>query len=183
MLDVIEVFPEWLQIFFGSMIPWLESRYVIPYAILSLEWEWWHAFVLAVFGNILPIPFILKFFHLIEDWLRNFKFWKNLMDWLFARTRKRAIKNIRKYEHIGLLIFVAFPVPFTGAWTGALIAYLFDLKFSKSLITIFIGILIAAGIMTAFTVFGVNPYLMVSGIIIAGIIMALIVALGGREKE
>lgn len=73
------------------------------------------------------------------------------MDWLFARTRKKASATIQKYEYIGLFIFVAMPLPFTGAWTGALIAYLFDLKFSKSVITIFIGLLTAAFIMIALT--------------------------------
>jgi len=54
----------------------------------------------------------------------------------------------QKYEYLGLILFVAIPLPFTGAWTGSLIAYLFDLKFSKSLLTIFIGVIIAASVMT-----------------------------------
>ena len=135
--------------FFGSMVPWLEARYIIPIAISSFEnWTWWQIFALAVIGNIFPIPFVLLFFHHVEKFLRNFKSWSRLMDWLFEKTRKRADKKIKQYEHIGLLIFVAVPLPFTGAWTGSLIAYLFDLKFTKSLITIFIGILIAASITT-----------------------------------
>jgi len=148
---MLEWLPHWFQIFFFSMIPWLESRYVIPYAIIALGWEWWQAFPIAIIGNMLPIPFILLFFHYVEKWLRNFKFWTNLMNWLFSKTRKRADKKIKRYEHIGLLLFVAIPLPFTGAWTGALIAYLFDLNFKKSLITIFIGVIIAAIITTILT--------------------------------
>ena len=139
-----EMFPEWFQIFFGSMIPWVEARYVMFYAIEILGWEWWQAFPIAVIGNMLPIPFILLFFRFVEKFLRNYKFWTNIMDWLFAKTRKRVNSKIRRYEYLGLLLFVAIPLPFTGAWTGALIAYLFDLKFSKSIITIFIGVIIAA---------------------------------------
>jgi uncharacterized membrane protein len=75
------------------------------------------------------------------------------MDWLFTRTRKKANERIEKYEYLGLFFFVAIPVPFTGAWTGALIAYLFNLKFSKSLLTIFLGIIIAAVIMILFTLY------------------------------
>jgi len=75
------------------------------------------------------------------------------MDWLFARTRKKADSKIAKYEYLGLLIFVALPIPFTGGWTGALIAYLFGLKFSKSLLTIFIGVVIAALIMVVITLY------------------------------
>ena len=155
---MFEWLPHWFQIFFFSMIPWLESRYVIPYAMLGLGWDWWEALPLAILGNMLPIPFILLFFRYAEKWLRNFKFWTNIMDWLFAKTRKRADAKIRRYEHLGLLLFVAIPLPFTGAWTGALIAYLFDLKFTKSLITIFIGVIIAAFIMIALTITLGNIY-------------------------
>lgn len=144
---MLEMFPEWFQIFFGSMIPWIEARYIMVYAINLLGWEWWQALPIAVIGNMLPIPFILLFFKFVEKFLRNYKFWADIMDWLFAKTRKRADRKIRRYEYLGLLLFVAIPLPFTGAWTGALIAYLFGLNFSKSLITIFIGVIIAAFIM------------------------------------
>ena len=75
------------------------------------------------------------------------------MDWLFARTRKKADEKISKYEYLGLFVFVALPVPFTGAWTGALIAYLFNLKFSRSLLAIFLGLIFAAAIMIVLTIY------------------------------
>jgi len=65
-------------------------------------------------------------------------------------------------------------VPFTGAWTGALIAYLFNLKFTKSLITIFVGVVLAAGLMTAITLSGVDLLLVYIGVIISGIIMLVV---------
>jgi len=145
--------PEWFRIFFMSMIPWLESRYVIPFAIFS-GWEWWQVFPLAIAGNMFPVPFILLFFKHVEQFLRHFKTWTNIMDWLFARTRKKASGKIRQYEYFGLFLFVALPLPFTGAWTGSLIAYLFDLDFYKSLLTIFIGVITAASIMTLLSLTG-----------------------------
>lgn len=148
---MIEIFPNWFWIFFTSMIPWWESRYAIPIAMLYFDWPWYHAMPIAILGNILPIPFVLLFFRHAEKFLRNYKFWTKIMDWLFAKTRKRADAKVKRYEHIALLLFVAVPLPFTGAWTGSLIAYLFDLKFTKSIITIFIGIVIAAVIMIALT--------------------------------
>jgi uncharacterized membrane protein len=151
---MLEVFPDWFQIFFGSMIPWLESRYVVPYSMLHLGWQWYEALPIAVIGNMIPVPFVILFFHHFEKFLRKYKFWSNIMDWLFSKTRARADNKIRRYEHLGLLVFVAIPVPFTGAWTGALIAYLFDLKLSKSLITIFIGVIIAAAITISLTLAG-----------------------------
>jgi uncharacterized membrane protein len=139
--------PEWFKIFFGSMIPFLESRYVIPYAMWEFNWQWWEAFPLAVIGNIIPIPFILIFFKYVEKYLRNFEFWSNIMDIIFERTRIKANKNIEKYETLGLLLFVAIPLPFTGAWTGSLIAYLFDLNIKKSIFIILLGIIISVSIM------------------------------------
>jgi len=150
---MFDFLPEWFQIFFFSAIPWFEARYIIPYAMIYLHWNWWQAFPLAVAGNILPIPFILLFFQYVERFLRRYKFWTKIMDWLFARTRRKADSKIAKYEYLGLFIFVAAPIPFTGGWTGALIAYLFGLKFSKSLLAIFLGIVVAAIIMILVTLY------------------------------
>lgn len=150
---MFDFFPQWFQIFFFSMIPWLEARYVIPFSMLQYGWEWSHAFPLAVLGNMIPIPFILLFFGYIEKFLRKYTFWVKIMDWLFARTRKKANKQIRKYEYLGLFFFVAIPLPFTGAWTGALISYLFNLKFFKSLLIIFLGVILAAIIMILLTLY------------------------------
>ena len=144
---MIGTLPTWFQIFFWSMVPWVEARYIVPLLAMKVfGWEWWQAFPLAVAGTMLPVPFILLFFKFVEKFLRNFKFWARIMDWLFAKTRKRADSKIRRYEYLGLILFVAIPLPFTGAWTGSLIAYLFDLKFSKSLLTIFVGVIISVAI-------------------------------------
>jgi uncharacterized membrane protein len=171
---MLESVPVWFWIFFTSMIPWWEGRYAIPMAVTHFGWEWWQALPIAVVGNMLPIPFILLFFHVVEKWLRRYKSWSRLMDWLFAKTRHRADAKIRRYEHLGLLLFVAVPVPFTGAWTGALIAYLFDLKIGRSLLTIFVGVLIAAGIMIVVTLTGVNLIYIILGIVAAAVVMGVI---------
>jgi len=144
---MFDILPDWFQIFFGSMIPWIESRYVIPYAMWEFNWVWWQVFPIAIIGNMLPIPFVLLFFKYFEKLLRKFKLSTRIIDWLFRKTRKRADEKIKKYETLGLLLFVAIPLPFTGAWTGSLIAYLFDLNFYKSLITIAVGVVISAVIM------------------------------------
>jgi len=155
---MFDFLPEWFQIFFFSMIPWFEARYVIPFAIGS-GWQWWQAMPLAVAGNMLPVPFILLFFRFVEKFLRKYKSWSRFMDWLFSKTRKRADVKIKRYEHVGLLLFVALPLPFTGAWTGSLIAYLFDLKFGRSLVTIFIGVVIATSIMVVLVLTGQSIWL------------------------
>ncbi|HJX50883.1 MAG TPA: small multi-drug export protein, partial [Candidatus Nanoarchaeia archaeon] len=129
------------------------------------------------------IPIILFFFKYVEKWLRKYKFWSRFMDWFFTRTRNRANETIRKYEYLGLLVFVALPIPFTGAWTGALIAYLFNLKFGRSLIAIFIGVISAAGIMTLVTLIGIDLLYIVAGVIIAGVVMGLFIFFGSSKKK
>ncbi len=151
---MFEQLPEWLKIFIMSMVPWLESRYVIPFAILRFGWEWWQAFPLAILGNMVPVPFILLFFDSIEKFLRKYQLFGKFLDKLFNVTRKRADEKIKRYEYFGLLIFVAVPLPFTGAWTGSLIAYLFNLKFSKTMATILLGVIVASTITTVLTLTG-----------------------------
>ena len=65
---MLENIPEWLWIFISSMVPWWEGRYAVYFAIDTLNWTWWHAYPIAVFGNIIPVPFILLFFKHIEKW-------------------------------------------------------------------------------------------------------------------
>jgi len=129
------------------MIPFLESRYIIPYAMWEFNWAWWEAVPIAIIGNMIPIPFVLIFFKYIEKFLNRYEYWSNTMNKIFDRTRKKANKKIERYETLGLLLFVAIPLPFTGAWTGSLIAYLFDLNFYKSILVIFLGIVISVSIM------------------------------------
>ena len=160
---MFDFFPEWFQIFFGSMVPFLESRYILPYAMWEFNWQWWEAFPLAIIGNIIPIPFVLIFFKYVEKYLRNFVFWSNIMDKIFERTRIRANKKIENYETLGLLLFVAIPLPFTGAWTGSLIAYLFDLNFYRSLLIIFLGIIISVSIMIVLYTMGVIIWISING--------------------
>jgi uncharacterized membrane protein len=146
---MIDVLPEWVQIFLLSMIPGLESRYVIPFvAIHEFGWIWWQAFPIAVAGNLLLVPFILRFFKNVELFLVRFPRWKKAMDWGFPIIRRRADSKISTYETIALVFFVAVPLPFTGAGLGSLIAVLFDLRFSHSLLMIFIGVITSSSITT-----------------------------------
>ena len=127
------------------MVPGFESRFVIPIiAVNQFGWVWWKAFPFAIAGNMFLVPFGLLFLHKIEDVLGRISFFKKAMDIVFPRIRKKADKKIQRYESLALVFFVAVPLPFTGAGLGVLIAYLFDLKFSRSLIMIFIGVIISS---------------------------------------
>ncbi len=146
---MINQLPVWLQIFLFSMIPGVESKFAVPFAIYEFEWQWWQAYPIGLIGNMILVPFGLLFLHKLEHFLRRYKSIEKIMDKIFSRIRKRADKKIQRYEYLGLLILVAIPLPLTGAGLGTIIAYLFNLKFSRSILMIFIGVVIA----TSFTTF------------------------------
>ena len=133
--------------------PISELRGAIPWAILKYHFPWYYAFLLAVIGNLLPVPFILLFLDTLSRLLSKISIFKRILQWLFERTRRRG-KIIERYERIGLMLFVAIPLPVTGAWTGSLAAVLFGLKFKHAFLSIFIGILIAGSIVTCATLLG-----------------------------
>ena len=151
---MLEILPRWLVILLISMLPVVELRGSIPVALGAYNMNPWIVFPLAVVGNMIPVPFILLFFGYAEKYLRKYKIFDRFFNRLFEKTRKRANEKIKRYETLGLLVFVAVPLPFTGAWTGALIAYLFGLKFWKAIMAIFIGVIIAGFIVTAVCITG-----------------------------
>lgn len=152
---MIDQLPQWFQIFLFSMIPGFESRFVIPIiAINQFNWVWWKAFPFAIAGNMFLVPFGLLFLHKIEKNLGKISFFKKAMDIVFPKIRRKADKKIQRYESLALVFFVAVPLPFTGAGLGTLIAYLFDLKFTRSLLMIFIGVLISSLFVTVIYITG-----------------------------
>jgi uncharacterized membrane protein len=105
------------------------------------------AFLLCCLGNILPIPFILFFLRKIFNILEKNKHTAKLVLWLEGKAKK-AEKKIGKYEMFGLFLFVAIPLPGTGAWTGALIASIFDMRIKRALPAIAAGVVGAGVIMS-----------------------------------
>lgn len=152
-IDFLEWLPPWFVIIFISIIPFVELRGAIPVAIFIYNMPWWLALPLAVMGNIIPVPIILKHIGRVEGWLRKRKWWDRFFTKLYSKTRARADEKMKKYEAIGVMFFVAIPLPFTGAWTGSLIAYLFELKFKKALLVVIAGVCIAGVIVTAICLF------------------------------
>ena len=110
-------------------------------------------FFWAVLGNMLPVPFILLLLGPVSNLCMRVPIGKKFFDWLFARTRRKTA-DIEKYETLGLTVFVAIPLPVTGAWTGAMAGWLLGLSFPHALLSIFLGVLIAGAIMTALALLG-----------------------------
>ena len=141
-----------LVVFIISMIPVLELRGgLVAAALVGIEW--YIALPICIIGNILPIPFVLLFIRKIFEWLKKFKFMKNIVEKLDERAKKKS-KSIHKFVLWGLFTFVAIPLPGTGAWTGALVADILDIRFKKSFPTIFAGV-VSAGIIVAVVSYGI----------------------------
>lgn len=130
-----------------AMAPVSELRGAIPYAIAVADMPWQQAYVISVIANFVPVIFILWWIGPVADYLRRFRVFDRFFGWLFARTRRRG-KMIERFEIVGLILFVAIPLPVTGAWTGSVAAFLFDVKKRVALPAIFAGILIAGVIVT-----------------------------------
>ena len=146
-------FSEELVVLIIAALPILELRGALPVAINLFHFPWYYAFLLAIIGNLVPVPFILLFLNALSRLLSKINVFKNMLNWLFERTRRRG-QIIERYERIGLTLFVAIPLPVTGAWTGSLAAVLFGLKFKHAFLSIFIGILIAGTIVTCLSLLG-----------------------------
>jgi len=155
-------FSKELVVLIISALPITELRGALPVAINLFHFPWHYALLLAVIGNLLPVPLILLFLDAFSRLLSKIGIFKRALDWLFEHTRRRG-KIIERYERIGLMLFVAIPLPMTGAWTGSLAAVLFGLKFKHAFLSIFAGILISGTIVTCLCLLGWT------GAIIAGI--------------
>lgn len=139
-------------------------------------------YVLAVVGNMLPIPFILVLLGPVSRFLMRFNAGKRFIEWLFERTRKKSA-NIEKYEELGLTIFVAIPLPVTGAWTGAMAAFLMGLPFWKSMLFILLGVMIAGVIMTIVSLMGWLGAAVAGAVLLAMVAGAVLKSLNKKGVE
>ena len=133
--------------------PISELRGAIPIAISVYDFPWYYAFLFGVIGNLLPVPFILLFLDAIIPVLCKVPVLDRMIQWFLARTRRRG-KIVERYERIGLALFVAIPLPITGAWTGSILAVLMGLRFRQAFLSIIAGVLIAGVIVTCATQLG-----------------------------
>ena len=149
-MPVETMFHELLLTFFTAMVPVLELRGAIPVGVAA-GLPPAAACAAAIAGNMVPVPFILLLIRRIFAWLRN----TALLGTKIAALERRAhLKGrvVRKYRLPGLVILVAIPLPGTGAWTGALVAALLDIRMRHAVPAIFLGVVIAGAIITALTI-------------------------------
>ena len=131
-----------------AMTPVVELRGAIPYGLAN-GLNPWLTYLAAVIGTMVPVPFIMIFIRQVFFWLRQRSKWLgDRVDWIIQRAERKS-ELVRKYALVGLTILVAIPLPGTGAWTGALVAALMDIRLRQSFPAVFLGVLIAGVIVTA----------------------------------
>ena len=149
----LNIVGEELCVFFCSMLPIIELRGSIPMAF-AFGLPWWQAFIISVVGNLLPVPFILLLINIVIKWMANskIKFFNKIANFLLEKVEKNR-ERIEKYSFWGLCLFVAIPLPATGAWTGSLVAAVIGMKPLKAFLSAVIGVLIA-GVLVTLIVYG-----------------------------
>lgn len=139
-----------LLTFLVAMVPVVELRGAIPFGVVR-GLNLWTAIIASVLGNLVPVPFIILFIRKIFAWMRAHM---PKLDGLVTRMEKKAEKNraaVEKYAFWGLAILVAIPLPGTGAWTGALVAAMMEMRLKRAFPAIVIGVVIAGVIVSVIT--------------------------------
>lgn len=141
---------EFLLTILVSMVPVIELRGGIPFGVAA-GLPVWMAMLAAVIGNLIPVPFIIVYIRRIFQWMRRrMPRFGGMIDRLEAKAHLKG-KKVQKYQYFGLAIFVAIPLPGTGAWTGALAAAFLDMRLRKALPSIVAGVLVAGVVVSAIT--------------------------------
>ncbi len=151
-IHYLQGLPKELIILIIAALPISELRGAIPVG-LSLNQPLFKTIILAISGNLIPVIPLLFLLEPVSKKLRQFKLWHRFFEWLFERTQRRA-QLVERYGAIGLIFFVAIPLPITGAWTGCVAATLFKIRFRYAFAAITIGVIIAAAIVTTLTLLG-----------------------------
>ncbi|MBO5196074.1 MAG: small multi-drug export protein [Clostridia bacterium] len=128
------------------MVPIIELRVAIPMGA-ALDIPFYINYIISVVGNMLPVPFILLFIRHILHWMKKIPKLDKIAAWIENKAEKNKAK-VLKYATFGLYIFVAIPLPGTGAWTGALVASMLDMRMKRSIPAILLGVMTAGVIMS-----------------------------------
>ena len=155
-IELFRLVPNWLATILLSATPIIELRGAIPIAIGIYGMDPVIAYILAFTGNMLPVIPLLLFLDPVSTYLRRFKIGDMFFSWLFTRTHHKHSERFERYGTLALTIFVAIPLPVTGAWTGCAAAFVFGIKFLHALLAISAGVVIAGLIVTTITLSGIS---------------------------
>jgi len=149
-ISALQGIPKELTVVLISTLPISELRGAIPWAVLGMNMPLGKVYLLAVIGNLIPVIPLLLLLNSLTEWLGRFSFFKRPLDWWFSRVERRG-GIVEKYGAIGLALFVAIPLPITGAWTGCAAAMLFKKKFRYAFPAIVCGVLLSGAVVSLLT--------------------------------
>lgn len=133
------------------MVPLIEQRGSIPMGILAYGLSPAVVFIVCLLGSFLPAPFVYIFFNKILAWMKTKRIFDKFTNFVEKKVQRGSAK-LEKYKEIGLITFVGIPLPTTGLWTGSAIAAFMGLNFKKTMVCVFIGGVISAGLITIFSI-------------------------------
>ena len=136
-----------------SALPVVELRGAIPVGIGLLHLPWYTVALLAIIGNLLPVPVLLLLFQALVKCARRVRVGAKLIKPLVQHAERHSV-TVEKYERIGLTVFVAIPLPWTGAWTGSMVASLLGISFRRAFFSITAGVVISSATVTALFLMG-----------------------------
>ncbi len=145
-----------IYVFLCSMVPIIELRGAIPMGA-AFDIPFYINYIICVVGNMIPVPFILLFIRHILRWMKNVPKLDKIAIWVENKAEKNKGK-VQKYAFWGLYIFVALPLPGTGAWTGSLVAAMLDMRMKKAIPSVLLGVM-TAGIIMSLASYGVLGFL------------------------
>ena len=152
LIQALSEVPPWLATIIMAMLPVAELRGALPVAITVYKLPLFEAILLSILGNMLPVYFLLVFFERVSTHLsQRSDFAKRFFDNIFERTRLKLEAHVEKYGPWALALFVSVPLPVTGAWTGALAAFVFGLPKKKAFLAILVGVCVASAVVTILT--------------------------------
>jgi len=155
-LELLSSVPHWLATVIIGALPIFELRGAIPIALGIYEMNPIAAYLFAVLGNMIPVVPLLLYLDPVSKYLRRYVIFDKFFTWLFGRTQRNHSARFEKYGTLALTIFVAIPLPVTGAWTGCAAAFVFGIKFRHALLAILAGVLIAGLVVSVVTLTGIS---------------------------
>jgi uncharacterized membrane protein len=148
---------DWFWTIFWSILPISELRGGIPYALAN-NMNPVVAYFLAVGVNILAFPIVYFFIEKLHPIFKKWTFYNNLFEKIIVRTRKKVHNEIEKYGFWGLMVFVMIPLPVTGAYTGSLASWVFEIDKKKGFLAVSLGVALAGIIVTAVYLSGAQAF-------------------------
>ncbi|TCO76478.1 COG2426 family protein [Marinisporobacter balticus] len=152
--QILEFASNEIMVLLMGAMPVMELKGAIPFGV-SLGLSPIHAAILGLIGSMIPVPFLLILLKPVFIKLRKSPYWTKVINRITQRTLRKT-KQIQKYKSLGLLLFVAIPLPTTGVWTGSIAAALLNIPLRYAFVSILVGNCIAAFIVMTLSHVAVN---------------------------